>query len=280
MSTKFDKRYVLIDADGLICRAFYGAKTSSRNPLVVLNEMVDNIELKILRDVLDPENTFLEFHFFTSSHNFKKDIISSYKEHRERDKELGEFRDQVSEICYTCAHLEADDIISIVSEVLRSRGETNIYIVSDDKDLKELYGRHLKFGRIDNIEQPHPLINYYARMLAGDKEDAVPGIPKVGVATAKKLLGSDCNLNLDKVFQIYRNKGLTKKYAISQVLQIKMLSFYENNRPDLVQKLAELILAEDDEPLEDLITKVIRNDIKYTISRARAVYNKTKDEER
>lgn len=279
MSTKFDKRYVLIDADGLICRAFYGAKASSRNPLVVLNEMVDNIELKILSDVLEPENIFLEFHFFTSSHNFKKDIISSYKEHRERDDELGEFRDQVSEICYSCAHLEADDIISIISEFLRAQGETNIYIISDDKDLKELYGKHLKFGRLDNIEQPHPLINYYARMLAGDKEDAVPGIPKVGMATAKKLLGRDCNLNLDKVFQIYKNKGLTKKYAISQVLQIKMLSFYENKRPDLVQKLAELILVEDDEPLEDLITKVIRNDIKYTISRARVVYNKTKDEE-
>lgn len=279
MSTKCDKRYVLLDADGLICRAFYGAKASGRNPLVVLNEMVDNIELKILGDILDPENTFLEFHFFTSSHNFKKDIISSYKEHRERDEELGKFRDQVSEICYTCAHLEADDIISIVSEVLMTQGETGVYIVSDDKDLKELQGKHLKFGRADTVECPNPPINYYARMIAGDREDNVPGIPKVGIATAKRLLGQGCSLGLDEVFQIYKDKGLTKKYAISQVLQIKMLSFFENKRPDLVQKLAELILAEDDDPLEDLITKVIRNDIKYTISRARAVYNKKKDEE-
>lgn len=280
MRINSNKAYVLIDADGLICRAFYGAKASNRNPLLVVNEMLDTIESKIAKDIPNLRDTYLEFKYFTSSHNFKKDLISSYKEHRERDEELGKFRDQVSEICYTCAHLEADDIISIVSEVLRSQGETNIYIVSDDKDLKELYGKHLKFGRIDDIEQPHPLINYYARMLAGDKEDAVPGIPKVGMATAKKLLGRDCNLNLDKVFQIYKSKGLTKKYAISQVLQIKMLSFFENKRPDLVQKLAELILAEDDDdPLEDLITKVIRNDIKYTISRARAVYNKRKDEE-
>lgn len=282
MRINSNKVYVLIDADGLICRAFYGAKASSRNPLIVLNEMVDNIELKVLRDVLDPENAFLEFHFFTSSHNFKKDLINSYKEHRKRDEELGEFRDRVSEICTSCAHLEADDIINIVSEVLRSEGKTDIYIVSDDKDLKELYGKHLRFGRMDNIEQTHPLINYYARMLAGDKEDAVPGIPKVGIATAKKLLGLDYNLNLGKVFQVYKSKGLTKKYAISQVLQIKMLSFFENKRPDLVQRLTNLILAENnfldesnDIP-ERLIKSVIINDIKYTISRAREVYNQKK----
>ena len=279
MRINSNKVYVLIDADGLICRAFYGAKASNRNPLLVMNEMLDTIESKIAKDILNPRDTYFEFKYFTSSHNFKKDLISSYKEHRERNEELGKFRDQVSEICYTCAHLEADDIISIVSEVLTSQGETDVYIVSDDKDLKELQGKHLRFGRADTIECPEPPINYYARMIAGDREDDVPGIPKVGITTAKRLLGQGCSLGLDEVFQIYKDKGLTKKYAISQVLQIKMLSFFENKRPDLVQKLAELILVEDDEPLEDLITKVIRNDIKYTISRARAVYNKKKDEE-
>ena len=63
-------------------------------------------------------------------------------------------------------------------------------IVSIDKDLLQLPGRHYNFVKdlFTNVSEEQGLRTFYLQLLTGDRSDNIPGLSGVGPKTAEKLL--------------------------------------------------------------------------------------------
>lgn len=157
--------------------------------------------------------------------SFRNDIYPAYKANREPAPE--ELERQFHQCRrYTRAMgimemaspvYEADDLIGTLVEHGRRQGRPST-IVSRDKDLAQLLGRHDVFwdfsgrGKIyyDQVAEvfgvrPEQIADFLA--LAGDAVDNIPGVPGVGKKTAAALLehfGSLDNIyaNLDRIHEV------------------------------------------------------------------------------
>lgn len=80
---------------------------------------------------------------------------------------------------------EADDEIGIRATELKEW-----VIVSYDKDLRQVSGPHYNWvtGEMSVVSYPESRRLFWTQVLAGDPVDNVPGLPKVGPATAYKML--------------------------------------------------------------------------------------------
>lgn len=117
-------------------------------------------------------------------------------------------------------NLEADQLIA---ECARQLSKNNkVLILTNDKDYLQLIEQNVSilmlypyetvlFNNKDDVFKkigiyPEQLVDYLT--IAGDSSDNIPGIPTIGVVTAKKLLNKYENLN-----NIYDNLGeLTEKH--------------------------------------------------------------------
>lgn len=90
-------------------------------------------------------------------------------------------------------HLEADDIISGVAEILRIEGKEYV-IASPDKDMKQIRGIHMNYKKeipeFCEISEETAIYNLWLQILSGDSNDNVAGIPKIGPVKAAALLKS------------------------------------------------------------------------------------------
>ncbi len=86
---------------------------------------------------------------------------------------------------------EADDLMRIWAEECIAIGQDYI-ICSIDKDLRCIPGRHYLMHKEELIEisQEEAIRHYYEQLLKGDPTDNIPGVPRVGVVKAKKILES------------------------------------------------------------------------------------------
>lgn len=119
--------------------------------------------------------------------------IEQFRRVRERLEKDGE-------LLWRVKGFEADDVIAQACRIAEERGDT-VTIATNDKDLLQLVSANTvvlatNSGDVINAEGvaekfgvPPPLI---AQLLAmtGDKSDNVPGIPRVGVKTAAKLINT------------------------------------------------------------------------------------------
>lgn len=87
--------------------------------------------------------------------------------------------------------LEADDIISALSEIYRSEGVDYI-ILSPDKDLRQIPGNHYDYGKNEHVfvTQDEAQMNFWMQMLTGDSTDNVAGVPGLGPIKAKKAMAA------------------------------------------------------------------------------------------
>jgi 5'-3' exonuclease len=93
--------------------------------------------------------------------------------------------------------LEADDIIAIICNYLKTKPEQKIYLVSGDEDFKQLGRPNLYFI---NFKTKKPLeisleeaqISLHKKILLGDKSDCIKSIfpPKFSTKTKKLIVGS------------------------------------------------------------------------------------------
>lgn len=84
-----------------------------------------------------------------------------------------------------CSNLEGDDVMGILQD-------DSTVICTIDKDLKTIPGRHFNFDKqvlgVYSISEKEAHDFWLMQCLAGDPTDGIPGIPGVGMKTAKKLL--------------------------------------------------------------------------------------------
>lgn len=152
----------------------------------------------------------------------REQIFPEYKQNRKKKREgqtewekqrfqdyirgLNDLRDFLRNIGiyqFSGEDIEADDWISNVSFVLSQRGFKTM-VVSSDMDFLQLVTDHVSilrpgnFGKEDSIvdrgsfglhSSGIPLDRYLEfRAMIGDKSDGIPGVPKVGTATAVKIM--------------------------------------------------------------------------------------------
>lgn len=172
----------------------------------------------------------------TDKHNFRKDVLPSYKDNRKQKRKpmvLNALREYVIKehkaVIYP--NLEADDVLGILATV--PHNDERI-IVSIDKDLRQIPCLISKDGKtIERINKAEADYWFMVQTMAGDSTDGYTGVPKVGVKTAQKLLG-DINVPLldlwKTVLKTYDKAGYSKKEALQQARVAHILTNKDYNR--------------------------------------------------
>ena len=211
METK--NKVFLLDAMALIYRAHFAF---SKNPIVNskgINTSAVYGFLNTLLELLNKEKpTHIAVAFDTKSPTFRSDIFSEYKANRERQPEdiqvaipiIKKFLEHLNIKRVELDGFEADDIIGTLSCVLSEEEDTQVFMMTPDKDFAQLVkenvflykpafmGRGVDILGVNEvlekfkIKEVDQVIDFLG--LQGDSVDNIPGIPGVGPKTAQKLL--------------------------------------------------------------------------------------------
>lgn len=246
-------KYVLLDYDGFICKAFYAAL--SKSELDEAHNILHRLEKTAISkacNYFDTEKVIVRK--FVSGHTWKKDAYNTYKESREKNSFLGLFRKEVLDYdkeIIKFPNLEADDCINIIQEYIDCYDNDYYVTFSDDKDLHNTATTYCKINLNEEIvSRPWDYTQLFCQMLAGDKEDDVEGIPKVGMKTALKLLGD--NRNIQHVIEIYRDKKIPLEKCRKEIALILPLSYYYNNNGISAEYFANRLLTDKTIKNEDI----------------------------
>ncbi len=167
---------------------------------------------------------------------------------------------------------EADDLVGVLAKRADQMGY-EVFLVTGDKDYYQLVNENIHFynikGGVDNPEildpqgvqrvfgvPPEQVIDVLA--LAGDSSDNVPGVPKVGIKTAIKLLNDYGSL--EEVLRNHQNIGgkigENLKEFHDQALLSKNLVTIRTEAP-VEGNIEEMVIgAWDTEELRDLFTEL------------------------
>lgn len=140
---------------------------------------------------------------------------------------------------------ECDDLISIIASNLVEDSKNNVMIISVDKDflqipklvVKQKKKTGIKYIRTDVKSS---MKNLAKQFLLGDRIDNIPGVPKVGVVTAEKILEG---VELTSLYQVYEFvKSVYKEhnlmfYLPSNIMLLRLLTKYNVPLKDLAKVL-------------------------------------------
>ncbi|RMH63066.1 MAG: DNA polymerase I [Calditrichaeota bacterium] len=205
------EKLFLIDGSALYYRSYFAF---IRNPLI--NSKGENTSATfgflntLVRLIGDEQPHYMAVVFDTGEPTFRHELYEPYKATRERMPE--EMRAQYPRLIDTLKKLnfvllekdgyEADDIIGTLAKQFGSP-ETDVFILSGDKDMAQLVNDHVflyAMGKGNGAPEimdkkdvfkkfgvhPGQIIDWLALM--GDSSDNIPGVPKVGPKTATTLL--------------------------------------------------------------------------------------------
>lgn len=249
-----NKNYLLLDYDGYICKAWYAAvsRGEPENALDVLEELVKIAEQKVI-DTLGWKN--FETLKVMSGHSWKKDEYTSYKANRKKDEYIGMIRDYIKENDNTVVipkRLEADEWVLLLHKHLK-----NSVVFSDDKDLHYLSRTYCKVN-VDTAIQFADITDdryFMYQLLAGDKEDNITGIPKVGMKKAEGYLG--LTPAWADAVKVYKDKGIRAEECYKNLLLITPAGTYMH--PDYGEDIVKAYVESGDyasiPDIEDLIIK-------------------------
>jgi DNA polymerase-1 len=249
----------LIDADILV----YQAATLAEKPvdwgdglwtLHAFEEEAQALFQASLTKILDGVNTDDFVLAFTDTHNFRKDVLPTYKSNRSgvRKPMLLKFlRDWATTQwgSKVMAGLEGDDVLGITAT--DKLFEDTLYIICTiDKDLRTIPAAHYNFGKDESflISTAEADRFHMIQTLTGDTTDGYKGCQGVGIKTAEKILDGKVGYEMwEAVVKAYEKAGLSEEEALvqAQVARILRASDYnfETNevilwQPQLLQLLA------------------------------------------
>lgn len=214
--TKKIKQLFLIDGNSLVCRYFYGTPSRTSNDNIEVNAVFSFMNFLInLINKNYKDSTSIVVLFDRASNNFRKKILTSYKQNRPKPSD--NFFYQVNlceEVCNVLnipvdyhQEYEADDLIASYQKIFcDNNNEGKVTIVTTDKDLMQLVQERVSvlnifkkkyFNEIDVFNKigvyPKQIPDFLA--ICGDSSDNIPGIYKIGEKTAAKLLLKYDNLD-------------------------------------------------------------------------------------
>lgn len=226
---------LLIDADMLLYRIASGLQRDTDWGDDIVSVTLDLRAAKsVLKEEMDRllgifDTTLYKLCFSDPNNNFRKQVFEGYKSGRGR-KPVG-YRLLVEHCfknyeCLCMPGLEADDVMGIM---MTDRNQQNGIIVSSDKDMLTIPGRHFKlYGdvgwedvRVVDAKEAH--YNHMMQTLCGDSTDGYPGCRGIGKVTAAKiLLGEQGNL-WTVVLDTFLQKGFDEDFALQQARLARIL---------------------------------------------------------
>ncbi len=300
------KKILLIDAMGLIFRAYYAMIKSPRFTTKGLNTSAMLGFTNSLYEVLKNEKpTHVAVAFDTGAPTFRHVEYEHYKENREATPD-----DIVQSIPYIKKILEAfqihmigidgyeaDDLVGSLAKHAEIEG-FEVLMLTSDKDYGQLVSDHIKmykpgkFGQPAEIlgvqeicekykiERPEQLIDMLG--LWGDSSDNIPGVPGIGQVRAQKLLANYGSIeemyarNFDKdndktraLMNEHKEQAFLSKELATIMIDIPMDYDFENmayNGPD-PQKLKAVF----DELEFRALTKRIFTDLSLQVPQPQVV---------
>jgi len=144
--------------------------------------------------------------------NFRYDLYPEYKASRTEKSEVLSKLKKWAKKKYQCEpNTEADDVVAYY---VRKGGVG----VTTDKDL--LYGvagiwynSHFKHKCWIRTNKKDALYFFKCQSLAGDTVDEIPALPRVGLATARKLL-KKYGEKWSDILRVYKDYGFDKEYMV------------------------------------------------------------------
>ncbi len=242
------KKFILVDGQGLLYRAFYALPQLTTTYGQVVNA-VYGFTMILIRLLEEEKPEYIVITFDTPVPTFRHKEFKEYKAHRKKmPDELISQIPLIKEIInnYNIAicskeGYEADDVIGTIAKEAEKRN-CNTIIVTGDKDAFQLISPHTKvMTTIKGVTEvkiydeaairekygvnPEKMVDILA--LKGDSSDNIPGVPGIGEKTAIALIkefGSLENIlnNTDKISKKSLREQI-KKYE-SQIKMSKMLA--------------------------------------------------------
>ena len=176
----------------------------------------------------------------TDKHNFRKDILPTYKENRKGTikpillSDLKEYMSSNYE-SFLRPGLEADDVMGILATHPTLMPGKKV-IISIDKDLTQIPGlyfnpdKHTKAVKITAEEGNY---FHYMQTLTGDSVDGYKGCPGIGPKKAEKIL-ADSTDPWGDIVSAYMGKGLTEDDALVQA-QVARICQHQNYNYDTAE---------------------------------------------
>ncbi len=289
------EKFVVIDGNSLVNRAFYGLpmlRSITGKPCNAVYGFI-NIMLNL---VTKEKPTHLVCVFDAGKHTFRHDMYADYKGKRDHmPEDLAEQMPMLKELLNAMQikiieipEIEADDIIGSISR----KFDAEFILLSGDKDLLQLINDNTSVwltqkgvSQVNKVDEkmlldefklkPYQIIEL--KSIMGDSSDNIPGVPGIGEKGAIDLLSQFDNLN-----NIYANfDSVPKKY------QTKLLNGKESAY--LSHKLATIKLDVDipfsiddckiELPFNDKVYMLMRElDFKSILTRKELFKGKPKEE--
>jgi len=242
------KKFILVDGQGLLYRAFYALPQLTTTYGQVVNA-VYGFTMILIRLLEEEKPEYMVITFDTPVPTFRHKEFREYKAHRKKmPDELISQIPLIREIINnyniaTCLKegYEADDVIGTIAKEAEKRN-CNTTIVTGDKDAFQLISPHTKImTTIKGVTEvkiydeegikkkygvdPEKIVDILA--LRGDSSDNIPGVPGIGEKTAVALIkefGSVENIlsNTDEISKKSLREQV-KKYE-DQIKMSKMLA--------------------------------------------------------
>lgn len=270
-------KYALLDYDGYVCKALYAAISSgdaSEAPRI-LDELTQSAIDKAHKYFDDLPVEAIKV---MSGHSWKKDAYPTYKAKRKKDPRVKEFRDWVLETDDTILKVEpfeADEVLVMMHDYLCNYDIEDCIVFSDDKDLHYVTLLNCKINTIEEVDIRYDENKLFCQMLAGDKEDCVDGINKVGMKTADKLLKEKGEYNLENVIQVYKDKNVTEEECNKQLNLINPIKreFFQDEDKMLYDIIGATLINREI-PERELLDTLIKYQQEYIAKEVHKIYGK------
>jgi len=219
---------LLIDADFIVyknCAAVETEVDFGDDVILVTSNFSDALAATN-RELTRIKNKFGSFSemilFFSDSINFRKQILESYKGHRNRKKPCGykrvinALREEYKVIIKPS--LEADDAMGVYSTKYPGN-----CIVSPDKDMRQIPGKLYNLDEVFTVKKDEGARWHLIQALAGDQTDGYSGVPGIGVKRATSLF-EESGYSWKTVLKAFTDKGLTEYDAITNARLARILT--------------------------------------------------------
>ena len=219
---------LLIDADFIVYKSCAAVETEvdfGDDVILVTSNFSDalaatNRELTKIKNKLGAFSEMILF--FSDSINFRKQILESYKGHRNRKKPCGykrvinALRKEYKVIIKPS--LEADDAMGVYSTKYPGN-----CIVSPDKDMKQIPGQLYNLDEVFTVSKEDGAKWHLIQALAGDQTDGYSGVPGIGVKRATTLF-EEHGYSWKTVIKAFEDKDLNEYDAITNARLARILT--------------------------------------------------------
>ena len=217
-----------LDADYIVYKACAAAESEidwGADVIMVTSKFSDAYK-NVMKDINNIVGEFGGFSepilFFSDIYNFRKQILASYKGHRNRKKPCG-YRRVINKLkeefeVIIMDTLEADDALGIYA----TKFPGNV-IVSPDKDMRQIPGSLYNLDEKFTVTKQEGSKWHLVQTLAGDQTDGYAGAPGIGVKRAEILFDKH-GYTWETVVKAFAEKGLGENIALQNARLARILT--------------------------------------------------------